>query len=888
MKLRELKRGNSFCPPLDTCAPTTDTAPMSFSPHLPAVLPLRLRDRALFRSGHCARFGNHAFDAASLRVLILRLSPWRDVSSSAPHLFLAQSVRRALPGAFVDFAFLPQPEDRRLLQAAKLPLALGVQSRCGLAAFDLVLVSNSFTLEAINLPLLLLDAGLAPWADERPAGAPAIILGGSNAFASQCLVRPDGVGVADAVFFGEAEEALVSFLQTWQDAVVLGKRARLVQVAAKVDGFWVTGAWPAHPVRQAIAARPEPSAETPVPAARNHSTACYPLLDSESADTARLQAAFGCPAFCSFCFEGFERKPYREISAATVLAQARELKAASGARCVELDAYTLNSHAEPARLIEGLSRLFERVSFKSQRVDILAAQPELVALELAVGKRSFTLGMEGISTRMRAFLNKSITDEEIERVLQNLLTQSVREIKLFYLITGHEAAADIAEFGAFTRQLGIRISGARLTTRVVFSFGYLVRMPNTPLRYDRLFLTREPMERMASELERMCTRSDFEFRLAASWSDYFITQVLAAGDYGLGPIVVALAREGCVYDGESSADYAQRLQDAMTAAGLWNEAFLGGKPASHRFPFDFVATAVSPKFLLKQFKLACAGRDKGYCLGETCLLCDACRDKAERKALTSRVRVPEIPAGTAPRVDALVRDKQRLPLLYCRVRLGAAFAQSFSAWTSARLLQLLLAALPEELDNLLAADEALFTAPDNRERFPIPAGETIIALKAWDLRRLEARIRECAMGGSAPVSGAAGRRLTQPPLHGHELEIIEVLPLFTPGKFTSATWQVVSEAKASVLEATLVAWLKEVHLPFTLRRLEAGACFELAPAALRKGIVLAASCREADGGSRAEVTFTPKADLLTLLRRLPPVPDEAAVVCTEIDRPLSD
>ena len=872
---------------------------MPSSPHPPVVLPPRLPGGALFRPCHNATFGNPAFEAAGVRVLILRLSPWRDVASSSPHLFLAQGVRSALPDAFIDFAFLPPAEDRRTLHAAGLPLALGIQSRRGLGAFDLVLVSNSFTLEAINLPLLLLDAGFSAWADERPADAPPILLGGSNAFAAHCLVRPDGVGVADAFFFGEAEDALTPFLQAWHGAAALDKHARLLHAAAAVDGFWVAGAWPERPVRQAVAREICGNVQALGPGRAGATVSCYPLLDGESADTARLQAAYGCPAFCSFCFEGFERKPYREVPAGTLLVQARQLKAASGARCVELDAFTLNSHAEPARLVAGLSRLFERVSFKSQRVDILAAQPALVALELAAGKRSFTLGIEGVSERMRAFLNKSITDDEIERVLQDLLAHAVREIKLFYLITGHETAADLASFGAFTRQLGLRIGGARLPTRLVFSFGYLVRMPNTPLRHDRLFLEREPMERIVRELERMCTRSNFEFRLASSWSDYFVTQALAAGDYRLAPIVVALAREGCLYDGESSVDYARRLQDAMTTAGLWDEAFLAEKPAAHRFPFDFVATAVSPKFLWKQYQAAVANRDAGYCLGDACLACGACRDKAERKALTGRARTPEIPAEAAAEVDALTRDKQRLQPLFCRVRLGNAFAQTSAVWTSARLLQLLLAILPEEVDNLLSAEEALFTAPGNRDRFPVPAGETVVALKAWDVRRLEAKIRDLVTGVAAPVSGAEFRRLTQPPLHvaallggaaEPDLAILEILPSFTPGRFVSATWRVTSDAKASTAEAavelvdgmSLSAWLKAAHLPFTLRRVETGACFELAPAARRKGFVLAASCRSDGGRSQTEVTITSKADLVELLRRLPNVSDDGGVVCSGI------
>ena len=63
-------------------------------------------------------FGNPSFAAAAQRILILRLSPFRDVDRSTPHLFLFHAARRALPQAYIDLAFFPPRHDReRLLQA---------------------------------------------------------------------------------------------------------------------------------------------------------------------------------------------------------------------------------------------------------------------------------------------------------------------------------------------------------------------------------------------------------------------------------------------------------------------------------------------------------------------------------------------------------------------------------------------------------------------------------------------------------------------------------------------------------------------------------------------------------------------------------------------------
>src|SRR5512137_2062178 len=100
-----------------------------------------LRDRLLYL--HNPTFGNPAWAAAELRVLVVRLSSFRDVDRSSTHLVLARELRRDLRGSFVDLAFLPVPEDRALLERHGVPLLVGTQSHRTLEEFDLVLVSNS-------------------------------------------------------------------------------------------------------------------------------------------------------------------------------------------------------------------------------------------------------------------------------------------------------------------------------------------------------------------------------------------------------------------------------------------------------------------------------------------------------------------------------------------------------------------------------------------------------------------------------------------------------------------------------------------------------------------------------------------------------------------------
>lgn len=445
----------------------------------------RMQQAALFMPRPDPTFGNPPFAEAPLRVLIGRLSPFRDVDRSTAHLFLFDAVRRAEPRAYVDFAFFPPKHDRRLLLENGIPLLTGIQSWHSAEDFDLVLVSNAFVLEMLNLPYLLRHSRWPVFARERAGEFPPLLLGGSNARAAQSLAP-----FVDGIFVGEAEEAIADIVRTRR---VPSSPVKLKRPRADL-----------LPLR-------------------------YPILNSPEAGTARLQITYGCPFTCSFCFEGFDRKPYREIPADDLITHARRLKQNVGCEELELDSFNFNTHTDIAQLIVELNRIFDRVSFKSQRVDLLAQTPWLLPLELAAGKRSFTLGIEGISERLRTFLNKSLATADIHAVLHALLRAPIREIKLFYILTGYETEADFAEFRQFTRWLSADRQATNPSLRVIFSAGFLVRMPGTPLQHDRLFLDEAELEPILSAVKSACEAGRFEFRLAMPWHEYAATQVLALG-----------------------------------------------------------------------------------------------------------------------------------------------------------------------------------------------------------------------------------------------------------------------------------------------------------------------------------------------------------------------
>lgn len=801
----------------------------------------RLQSVAPFLPFDNLTFGNPTFEAASTRVLIARLSPFRDVDRSIPHLFLFQEVRRALPDAFIDLAFFPPAADRELFEQESIPLLIGTQSLRSADEFDLVLISNAYTLEVINLPYLLLRSRFPAFSSQRGPEWPIILLGGSNALATQGVIREDGDSLVDGIFFGEGERLAGELAGILAQHGEEDKQRLLAQAAREVTGFWAAGSR-----RSTAKAVCDPDAGL-LPAE-------YPILNTPEADTANLQITYGCPAFCSFCLEGYDRKPYRELPLAEILATARRIKQAQGVEELSLYSFNFNTHGDILDMILELHRLFERVSFKSQRLDILQHTPTLLEAEVAADKREFTLGIEGISARQRAFLHKSLSTGHIESLLDRLLAQKIRRIKLFYVLTGHETEEDVAEFREFVRWLkGTRRSRNR-RVRVIFSFGLLVRMPFTPLRYDRLFLDEAEWKRVIGQAKSACETNGFEFRLAFDWPAYCVTQVLALGGYWLVEPLVALAEKGYSFDATLPAAYWDELRSWMQRAGYWSDEFLGEKGPDYPFPLEFVASNVPPEFLYRQFREAQAGTDSGYCLGDRsrpgrCLGCGACVDKDQQRAITHhQVHRPEAAPYLAQLRDLMAR-KRKLQSIHFLLRVEPWLAGVEPELLNALVFQEILARYPDLVDDLLAVRESLFTVRPNDRRFPAVYGETVFALKAWDVEALQHTLTDA-------------REHT-----GKGFEIVGPVEGFTPGEFTKLHLDVHLPADFfPEPRARLEEVLRSAYLPYSLRREGDGYRFDLTKKALKKRILFEGYIEEREGGFRASLDAGPKFDLGAFLR----------------------
>ena len=389
------------------------------------------------------------------------------------------------------------------------------------------------------------------------------------------------------------------------------------------------------------------------------------------------------------------------------------------------------------------------------------------------------------------------------------------------------------------------------------SFGRLVRMPNTPLRYDRLHRSCRVGDGDDTSREEL---PDPWPRVSPglSWDEYLATQLLAAADYRSAPVVVALAREGFRYDGCLPATYAARLAADLAAAGLLSAAICAAKPQTHEFPFSFVQTPVSPGFLFAQYEASLQARDRGYCLGDSCRQCGACVTPAERAALVRHPRVPEVPRAAVAASAA-----------HARQTAAATRVPHRAAWPGVRRPQCRLG-----LGTVAAGVPGRLSA-GGRER----AQHRRVAVHRDGVRRRT----------SSPACGRDGRRCARLEARGRAPGprpgraaagvVLGAIEACEPGGFAAATWRLEVPGGARVASRAVESWLRSAHLAFTLRCDADTRHFELAPAALRKRAVSALVCRPAGSGAEVLITFHPKANLRALVASLEPACGAVLATC---------
>ncbi|OGE85136.1 MAG: hypothetical protein A2Y39_02220 [Candidatus Delongbacteria bacterium GWF2_40_14] len=654
------------------------------------------------------------FEASGLKVLICRLSTYRDTAQSFTHPVLYKLIS-GIGNCFADMAYLPPPPDIEVFRKNGIPLLIPTKTKADPLNFDVIAISNSLVQELLNIEVLLRESGIDTDHSTRIGreDQPLIILGGSNS--ANCHFLINDMSPIDLIYTGEDPENIVSLFSMIKELKLSGLKK------AEIISRLFTEYPLVSPVRGENAIKNGLSSNY----RKNIQPAGVPVLFKEDPHSTNLVISRGCPWFCSFCNESYRSKPYSEVSPEEIIKTGSEIRRLNGSEEVSLFSFNFNAHSKIEEVLGELHKQFRIVSLKSQRFDVLSLKSEFLKLLQFSGKTSITCGLEGISDRLRSYLSKDLSRIELEQSLRSLLESPIRTLKIFLIATGNETEEDINELKGLIKFIKDSVQNRPRPPRIVFSLTPLVRFPGTPIGIDQAYPI-SVVQKITDHVSKAVTSEDFEFRTANSEYEYWVSQVLLRNSSleFYNAVQKAIKETGFLYFSAVDKKFYDRLTANLRTIDPDPDSFL-----NNNLNFRHFNSNIDENFISAAYGRAAGRKDTKTCNEikgtAVCNACGACVTTEDRISATTYNkgagltvdRLKEIQAGygrgTEISIPVYLRTKcAGLSNRYLGAVFTSALIRSFPEGEK-HIRKLVRFTSRERFDNenLLGAEEAVYRCP---------------------------------------------------------------------------------------------------------------------------------------------------------------------------------
>jgi len=572
--------------------------------------------------------------------------------------YLGQKILYALlngdPSVLAERVFAPWPDFEAELRRAGIPLA-SLENGIPLRDFDMVGFSLLYELNYSNV-LTILDLGGIPiLSADRGDRHPLIVAGGPAAF------NPEPVAdFFDLIVLGDGEEVFPEIIAAWRGLRKRGSdRAVLLREMARIEGVYVPSLYAAERQGASPLLVPRPRDGAPVKIVkrvlRDFAKSPFPekiVVPSLRVvfDRVAMEAARGCPQNCRFCQATSLYFPHRAKDPGLVLKTVLRSLRQTGYEDSSLSALSISDYPhleETVRCLMG-ELVREKISLSLSSLRPRGLSPELVESILKVRKTGFTLVPEAGTERLRAVINKKLTDADIGDALTSAFSGGWKLVKLYFMVgLPTETAEDIEgmiDLVGRILDLGRSILGS--APRIHLSLSSFIPKPHTPFQWMGMEDERSLAEKqrfIRSELGRWRSVEIKDHPLKTS----VLEAVFSRGDRRLGRVLARAWAGGARFDSWGDRLDPALWERAFAAEGVEPADYLGPIDPEAVLPWDHIDTGLRKAHLRRELEMALAAKPSPTCLEKSCPECDGC-DLRFWKKKTPPFRKPVLPRALPP------------------------------------------------------------------------------------------------------------------------------------------------------------------------------------------------------------------------------------------------